>query len=1791
MFVTKNILGKSMYKMNARRVLQLALLVAPLLWLNGAVATTYDDDMFPNIFNSNSQQACLDCHSSGLVGATNRSDATDGYDYDTYANATGTVSTVFIPTAINQRANLDGNMPPTGTPLTSNTLTNGINERALIADWVNDGAPKAAPAVSTFTEANITASVTKTSAILKATVNPNVHAATTKKATANFQYGETTSYGGGTGANGTTSTISNLTGTSGATQSATVSDLECGTTYHYRGNATNGDSTTNGTDRTFMTDACTPPTIRVGGISVASTSQSVDEDGSVTFTVTVTAGETGTLNWTVGTQGSKGTYDFNTGATATGTTVTVRYVPNGNANGSDIAGIIQVQNATTGSTDTLAINMTTNEIADTPSVTDAITDEDVQTTADLVITRNVVDSTAVTHFKITSIVGGTLFKNDGVTAISEGDFITRADGNAGLKFTGDLDRTTAVEGDGSFDVQGATDNVGGGLSAVAAPATIRLNAIDDAPKIDVAISDVTVLEDAADTEIRLGRAFTDVDNNDGLIIMSVVSNSNNTLVNASILGDRLTLDYQPDQFGTATIVIDGTSGGQTVEDTFVVTVTSQIDAPRIIEGATLRPAATATDASTTFSLNVTDVEAGTLTWSFPAQGTLGTYSVDASSTETSNPVTILYTPDSGVSGLDESGVILVTNGTTGLTDSIAMSIAVERNMGFPPTITEGATITPPNFDEDTSTTFVLNSNQFGAIHWAVDTQGSKGVFSIDSSATTTPVTIRYTPVTNENGVDASGVIRATNTMLGKSSTIAVTMNIDAVDDAPDIDQTSPFDVPQTNEDTPIIFVLSGSDVEAGTLTWSVNPQGAKGDFSFDSPTANPVTVTYQPRATEFGTDTAGMITLTNGTTGLSETIQINMTIVGVANPPVITEGNGPLILTNTNEDVDATFTLNVTDIETGTHLWRISSQGVNGVFSFDTTDTADSIDIRYTPTPDFNGDDTATFVVTNNSNGQIDFIKVDITVDPINDAPTITSAAPTTALVFTEEMPANIYQLTQTDIDDTSFTYSLGATSLPGDEGVGDMVISATGLITWTPPRSGIFNGATAMVTVTVSDVDAQSNVPGANVMSDTQMFSVSTVPVDTDADGVADYSDNCPTIANAGQEDLDNDTVHLAVDGSGVPADGDVDPTARDAVNVLGESYLNGGDVCDEDIDGDGLSNDFENLAENTFLDPLNAADALADQDGDELSNLAEFLAGTNVNLDSVGPVVTPPATITVNAVGSRTKVNIGQATAIDNADPAIDVVRVALSTTNLDDTATCNNLRNLPANPDTFRVGRTVVTWVVCDITDNLGMATQVINVVPLVSLSSGSVSGEGQAVSVDVMLNGGAATYPVTVAYQVSGTAVAGSDHNAATSGTVTFNAPSTVQSINFNVLNDALSESDETVVITLSSATNAVLGSNVVHTLTITDGNVAPQVNLANSQGGQARGALVYQTDGVVTVMANAVDANGDALTFNWNASDAALLAVATINGDNITFDPAALTAGTLYPVEVSVSDGTTSTTVNRLLSVKGAVAVTLQVGKDSDEDGITDDVEGLADSDGDGIPDYLDNAGTPPNVIESQTGNLSTAQVIETEPGLSIALGSTAIAADATGVHVSSQDVIDHGGAAGGLATNADTDYSFTDALFSFEIAGLTPSMQSVNVVLPLPTSIQNGVVYRKYIQATGWADFVEDDLNIIRSASGDNGVCPEPGSAAYTVGLTVLNNCLQLTIQDGGANDGDGLRNFIVKDPGGLALAPIDQAAIDAAAAAAEADANSTGRAGAMNPITILLLFMSVALVVSSRRR
>jgi hypothetical protein len=130
-------------------------------------------------------------------------------------------------------------------------------------------------------------------------------------------------------------------------------------------------------------------------------------------------------------------------------------------------------------------------VADTPAATDATALEDAQTTGGLVLSRSTDDGAEVTYFQIGGITGGALFLSDGTTPIANGDFITVAQGQAGLRFTPASDSVA----DGCFTVRASTSAAASGLGGGCVTATITVTPVNDAPRFTAGATQI-VSEDS-----------------------------------------------------------------------------------------------------------------------------------------------------------------------------------------------------------------------------------------------------------------------------------------------------------------------------------------------------------------------------------------------------------------------------------------------------------------------------------------------------------------------------------------------------------------------------------------------------------------------------------------------------------------------------------------------------------------------------------------------------------------------------------------------------------------------------------------------------------------------------------------------------------------------------------------------------------------------------------------------------------------------------------------------------------------------------------------------------------------------------------------------------------------------------------------------------------------------------------------------------------------------------------------------------------------------------------------------
>ncbi|MEQ8790216.1 MAG: dockerin type I domain-containing protein, partial [Pirellulaceae bacterium] len=149
---------------------------------------------------------------------------------------------------------------------------------------------------------------------------------------------------------------------------------------------------------------------------------------------------------------------------------------------------------------TATSTITVTPVGDTPRVADITTLEDTPS-GPIVINRHAADGAEVTHFRISGITGGTLFKNDGATPINNGAFITFAEAQAGVKFLPATD-SNAV---GQFSVESSENGVSVAVQSGMATSTITVTPVGDTPQV----ANITTLEDVLSGPIVIDRAAVD----------------------------------------------------------------------------------------------------------------------------------------------------------------------------------------------------------------------------------------------------------------------------------------------------------------------------------------------------------------------------------------------------------------------------------------------------------------------------------------------------------------------------------------------------------------------------------------------------------------------------------------------------------------------------------------------------------------------------------------------------------------------------------------------------------------------------------------------------------------------------------------------------------------------------------------------------------------------------------------------------------------------------------------------------------------------------------------------------------------------------------------------------------------------------------------------------------------------------------------------------------------------------------------------------------------------------------
>lgn len=594
----------------------------------------------------------------------------------------------------------------------------------------------------------------------------------------------------------------------------------------------------------------------------------------------------------------------------------------------------------------------------------------------------------------------------------------------------------------------------------------------------------------------------------------------------------------------------------------------------------------------------------------------------------------------------------------------------------------------------------------------------------------------------------------------------------------------------------------------------------------------------------------------------------------------------------------------------------------------------------------------------------------------------------------------------------------------------------------------------------------------------------------------------------------------------------------------------------------------------------------------------------------DAEGPEVTAPADIRVEATGPTTSVSLGDATATDTVDGDITVsadnegpfvvgthtitwtatdsagnvatdtqtvivedttppvISFESETLELNATGVITPLINAGVTATDIVDGSTTVSGfeligdslvafpeagfvsgthrLVWKATDNAGNSTstsQVLNITPLANFTTTQAASAGDAVTVRVVLSGDAVRYPVTIPYavdtQLSTVANDGTDHNAS-DGEVTIESGKS-GSFTFNVAANPVTDKGD-LIFNMGPPDNAITGAVATHKVIISADNIAPSVEVQMTQGGVDVTKVVTGAGNVV-ITAVATDSAAQTLSYDWSQSDAVLVDLFADNNDaTFEIDPSSLAEG-LYKVIVAVSDNGSpigETTISTIFKVEtGANPVA-----DADRDGVEDDEDRVAE--GHRLPG---------------TRGATNQNILESEQGTRLSLGGVARGQDRNSASIENTDL-----------PEVPAEYeTIALGIYDFEIAGVAQG-ESALIVIPQEAAIPANAVYLK-TDGTTWRAFVEDSNNALYSAAEISpGVCPAPADASYTSGLKQGDQCVQLKIEDGGANDADGLVNGTVADPG-VIVAP--------STTASSPDTSTTGGGGTLSwffmPFLILL--------------
>ncbi|MBW1880159.1 MAG: tandem-95 repeat protein, partial [Deltaproteobacteria bacterium] len=519
--------------------------------------------------------------------------------------------------------------------------------------------------------------------------------------------------------------------------------------------------------------------------------------------------------------------------------------------------------------------------------------------------------------------------------------------------------------------------------------------------------------------------------------------------------------------------------------------------------------------------NDVDVDGDTLTVTIGPDPTNGSATLNANGTVT-------YTPDDDFDGTD-TFTYTINDGTA---DSAEATVTIVVSaVNDPPLAVDDQDTT----DEDTPVVVDVLDNDDDedgdtlTVAFAASPVHGTAVVETDQ-------TVTYTPAAHFNGTDS--FLYQVIDGRGGSDVAIVEITVSSDNDPP----VAVDDAARTQEDQTVdVDVLENDiDVDFDILTVTIEDDPTDGTATVNADE----TVTYTPDLDFDGTDTF-TYTINDGTVESTEAT-VTITVDAENDPPVAVDDTAV-----TNEDTPVVVVVldDDTDADQDTLSVAFATLPVHGTVLVAANGT-----ITYTPNDDFNGDDAFLYEVIDGQGGS-DVAIVEVTVDPVNDAPV---AADDGARTDEERTIAIAVLANDTDVDGDSLTVTIVAN--PGD---GLATVNTDQTVSYTPNAQ--FNGTD---TFTYTANDGTTDSADATVTIIVGIVNDGPVAVDD----MESTDEDTPLIIDVLDNDTDADESLLTVAFATTPDHGSTAVNVDGTVTYTPEADFSGSDAfLYQVVDGQG--------------------------------------------------------------------------------------------------------------------------------------------------------------------------------------------------------------------------------------------------------------------------------------------------------------------------------------------------------------------------------------------------------------------------------------------------------------------------------------------------------------------------------------------------------------------------------------------------------------------------------------------